>query len=643
MQNNAMSESLSAGRLCTASHRTICIIALLIFFVGVAGKFHFSSVGMWNTYLDGHEKIPGLLAGTPKFIRSDEWRLEVPWLLSQYNAEPKWPTRNPSVGAETSALLVGLPTNHWSEIFRPAHWGFFLFDFDRGYSWLWMFRTVVLFFSLLLLCAQISAGSLVLGLIGAIWIFYSSFVQWWFASVAELLAYFSLGCLSLRMVFHAHSRWQLGVAVACFLLFGVAFSLLIYPPFQVPLLYLGVALLPLLVWGSGQHSWRSWVVRCLCIGLATPLVAGIVGAFLFDNREAVQLMSGTLYPGRRVSHGGEVTVVRYFSGFFDLFFRQDFFPSGFGNMSEASSFIVLWPLALLRLRGCSVAGERWRCMPLLAYLILATGWGVAGIPGWLANISGWALVPSARGNLVWGLGGVFFCVAIMGRASSPSRRTAVVLSCVCVVAIGAFTAFYRHKADIQLLPWQFLYAGVLGVLLAMAVVLKRHLLALVTLIAACVIPNYLINPLMRGVSVLTDSTLIQAVKRFDKQKQGTWIVVGEPYYAQVVKASGRRVINGTQYTPNLPMWRSIDPQGDSVGIYNRYAHIGVRFGQEGAPPLFSMTVPDAWQLRVDPCRGDLAVMGVTHLVWMDYDAAARFSCLERVYVEKNIAVYKLRR
>jgi hypothetical protein len=40
-------------------------------------------------------------------------------------------------------------------------------------------------------------------------------------------------------------------------------------------------------------------------------------------------------------------------------------------------------------------------------------------------------------------------------------------------------------------------------------------------------------------------------------------------------------------------------------------------------------------------RGNLQL---THVVeTLQDDAAARFSCLERVYVEKNIAVYKLRR
>jgi len=146
---------------------------------------------------------------------------------------------------------------------------------------------------------------------------------------------------------------------------------------------------------------------------------------------------------------------------------------------------------------------------------------------------------------------------------------------------------------------------------------------------------------MRGVSVLTDSTLLRAVQRFDIQKQGTWVVIGEPRHAQVVKATGKKVINGAQYIPNLELWHRIDPQGAYAGIYNRYAYIGVRFGVEGSPPLIESHGIDVWQLTIDPCGGGLKSMGITHLAWVDYDSNAKFSCLERVYVEKNIAVYKL--
>ncbi len=633
---------VAVSRIQIRSSWVVVFTALILFVIGVAGKFNLSSVGIWNTYLDRKDTVPGLIAGTPKFIRSDEWQLGVPWLLSQYNSKPQWPTNNPSVGAESSALLVGLPSKHWSAMFRPAHWGFFIFDFERGFSWLWMFRTVVVFAALTLLCTQIGAGSLSIGLAGAIWIFYSSFVQWWLASVAELLAYFSLACLSLRQLFWARGKWDLFVASVLFLLFFVAFALVIYPPFQVPLLYLGVAISPFLRDGMSAPGSRNRARPWICLAVAVTISAGVVMSFLVANSEAVHLMSSTVYPGSRVSFGGEMTLVRYFSGFFDVAFRQDLFPALFGNMSETSSFIVLWPLALLRIGSVKVGIEKWRCAPLIAYLIGVSLWAFLGIPEWLATVSGWALVPYSRGNIAWGLGGIFLCLALIARTSRPGRRGAIALISLSVLLAVAFTIFYRHEIALQISNRRYVYAVALVVALATAIIINRIGLALVALFFACIVPNGLVNPLMRGVPVISESTLVRAVQRFDLKSEGSWMVIGEPRYAQVAKATGRRIVNGSQYVPNLELWRELDPQGVYLNVYNRYAHIGVRFGAPGAATRFDLVAPDAWQLTIDPCGGALNALGITHLVWVEYDAAQRFSCLERVYVESNLAVYKVR-
>lgn len=617
-------------------------VALVLFLIGVAGKFNFSSVGIWNTYLDRKESVPGLIAGTPKFIRSDEWQLGVPWLLSQYNSKPQWPTNNPSVGAESSALLVGLPTKHWSAIFRPAHWGFFLFDFERGFSWLWMFRSVVVFAALTLLCAQIGAGSLLVGLAGAIWIFYSAFVQWWLASVAELLAYFSLACLSLRYLFLARSKCELFIASGLFVLFSVAFALVIYPPYQVPLLYLGCAILPFLLEGVRSSDCRFRSLPWICVAVAVTISAGVVVSFLAANGEAVHLMSHTVYPGSRVSLGGEMTLVRYFSGFFDILLKQDLFPAQFGNMSEASSFIVLWPLALLRITSVKGRIERWRCAPLIAYLLGVSFWAFVGVPEWLATVSGWSLVPSFRGSISWGLGGIFLCLALMARSVRPGPRSASALISLSILLVVAFAIYYRQEIVLEVSNRRYVYAVGSVVALATAVIVNRIGLVLLALCVACIAPNGLVNPLMRGVPVISESTLVRAVKRFDLKGEGLWMVIGDSRYAQVAKASGRRIVNGSQYVPNLELWGKVDPQGLYRNVYNRYAHVGVRFAASGELTRFDLVAPDAWHLTIDPCGGALEALGVTHLLWVEYDAAQRFSCLERIYVESNLAVYKVR-
>ncbi len=432
------------------------------------------------------------------------------------------------------------------------------------------------------------------------------------------------------------------IASASLTLCGVAFALSLYPPFQVPLVYVGLALIPLLVSGVRNHTRSSWLVRWLSVGVAVTIGAAVIVLFVLENTDAVDRMSATVYPGARLSLGGEMTLVKYFSGFFDIFFRQDLFPARFGSMSETSSFIVLWPLAALCVPGIVSRKERWRCIPLVVFLVLTTAWAFCGVPMWLAAPSGWSFVPTYRGVIGWGLGGVFLCVATMARMPRMSRRYKMALSGVAIVMIGGFTAWYRSRVELEVSVLRYIYAALVTMALATALVWNARGVMVALICIACLIPNALVNPLMRGVSVLTDSMLARAVQRFDVKKEGSWIVVGEPRYAQVVKATGKKVINGSQYIPELAIWRAIDSDGVSAAIYNRYAHIAVRFGETGTPPHFQLVAPDAWQLTIDPCGGALRAIGANYLAWIDYDAAAKFACLERLYVEKNIAVYKLR-
>ena len=193
------------GVLCASKQRIVAIAALCVCIICIYEKVHFSSVGIWNSHLRRDSQLPGLVSGSPQTIRSDEWMLGVPWLLSQAATNPAWSVSNPSIGAETSALLVGLPTSHWSAIFRPAHWGFYFLDVERGFSWMWMWRSAVVFAAFLLLFLELTGGSWACALEGSIWIFFSGFVQWWLASIAEILSYWALACVALRYIFVARS------------------------------------------------------------------------------------------------------------------------------------------------------------------------------------------------------------------------------------------------------------------------------------------------------------------------------------------------------------------------------------------------------------------------------------------------------
>src|SRR6185295_18067798 len=103
------------------------VMALLAAFgVLVALHLHGFSLAAWHEVIDGSPPSEVLL-GEPRLIRSDDWKMQLPLLIAQTAATPRFPLVNPSVGLGQNMLLpVEAPVASWIALFRPTMWGFFL-------------------------------------------------------------------------------------------------------------------------------------------------------------------------------------------------------------------------------------------------------------------------------------------------------------------------------------------------------------------------------------------------------------------------------------------------------------------------------------------------------------------------------------
>ena len=97
-------------------------------------KLNGSSIGRWQKVLREPEPIRGLLFSTPKKIRSDEWVVWTPSIVSQARQTPPFPIGNSSLGYGRAPLLMSVPVAYYTTFFRPQLWGFFLLDLPPGGS-----------------------------------------------------------------------------------------------------------------------------------------------------------------------------------------------------------------------------------------------------------------------------------------------------------------------------------------------------------------------------------------------------------------------------------------------------------------------------------------------------------------------------
>ena len=217
---------------------------LVLFLASVAWELNGSSVGMWSNLLSEKTAPEGLLFSSPKRVRGDEWTVWTPAMLSQAQQTPPFPIENPSLGAGRTPLIMSVPVAYYTTFFRPQLWGFFLFNFERGFSFYWCVKVFGLLFAIGWCLRQIGLRSPWLTIFGATWIFFSSFTQWWFSSPAmlpEMVASWAHLPRLRRADAAPSTRWRTVAALAGFVFFAINFVLCLYPPYQIPLLLLGAA------------------------------------------------------------------------------------------------------------------------------------------------------------------------------------------------------------------------------------------------------------------------------------------------------------------------------------------------------------------------------------------------------------------
>jgi len=615
---------------------------LLTLVVGVICKLHFSSIAMWDYYGEGPAAKPsGLIFGEPRGIRSDEWLVGTVWMMSQANSAQPLAAENRSVGAKTSALVVGMPTHHWSSFFRPLNWGFHFLPLEYALSWQWMMMSVGLLAALYMLCMRLTNGSQMLALAGCLWVYFSGFTQWWFASVANLLLTFSAACVSFSYLWTARTRAVLLISSLAFCYWALSFGLILYPPFQIVLGCLGVALLPLLSDYKGERSTISWQGRVAALALASLIPAVLLFIFIRENDALVAIMSKTVYPGSRVMLGGTFDYARYFSGFFDAVFTEKEFPRQYGNVCEASAFILLWPVVAVLVARLGSWGEKLRTVLLLLYILWVSNWILLGTSESLAKLTLWSYVPTSRAVLGVGLASVLFTLSVVARKAKAGFRGTEWLVLACsVAAVSAFTIDFGSVVRGAMSQPSLWHAAAGSLLLLVAILSGNRFAILVSVILAVVIPNRAVNPLMSGFDSVIEDPLYKAVREVDPQRAGLWAVFDTNTAPQLVKTAGVRVINGVQYAPDIALYRKLDPSGRYKSVYNRYSNIAYLPGAEGAKPQFNLIQPDAWHLTVDPCHPAFRELHVDYIAFYSRRENLNYSCLELVKEDPKFQIFK---
>jgi hypothetical protein len=575
------------GRTCAA----VIIALTLVLFFNVFLNLNGSSSAMWRFFVDGRLPERGLLLGTAKDVRADEWMTQTPWMLSQASTEPPFQTSNPNVGDGATGLLVNLPIRHWTSIFRPQFWGFFILDFEHAFSWYWNLKWYVLVVGSFLLFRIISRGRALATVAGTILVFFAPYMQWWYSTGAvlpEIVGLTFLGLWAFHLVRRAKSRRGLVLGALALFILIPNFIFCCYPRFQVPLLYFAL-LVALWIGMTMRLRPTDRLLRYGCLGAVLGLV-GVCGYGWYHEVAPTLRMTAQLeYPGKVFSTGGDFAWSRFFVPFLQFGMSEFHFPVGLVNASNAAGFVLLLPFVAVVLANRPRVWRDGFIILMLCFAAAVSYFMIVGIPPALAKYSGWSLVYSTRGMLPVGI--ALIACFVRALAWPPLRRA--ISPVVGLILTGALAAGWWVCLSVVNQKYAGFVSG--GLVVSIAVyfavisilfVGRAQWLATSLLLLPIVTASALVNPIGRGLPGFYDSEAFRELRSFaGKDHSGRWLVMGRNlrsnYVPYLVKAAGGNVLSGIRCNPDMAVFDVLDPAREHFNVWNRFAVVSYTRSLDG--------------------------------------------------------------
>ncbi|MDX2188976.1 MAG: hypothetical protein SFY32_03860 [Bacteroidota bacterium] len=631
---------------------SVCFIA---FFICVLFKLHGSSIGIWDSITGNTSlKNKSVILGTPKSIRSDEWLVQTPFLISQFNR--KFSNENESWGAYNSPVAMGGPANDLTSHIKLNYLGFYLFNIEYGYSFYWNFKIYFLLISSFLLFMLLTKNNFWLSIFGSFWLYLSSGVQWWFStSLPEMLISLCIITTSLLYLSYAKNLFHIIISSVSILLFSWVLVFHIYPPFQLLTFYTIVVLflvLLLMYWDKILFRKNIYLKICICLVILSIDIL-LIYFFYIDTKQTIEIVQQTIYPGQRLVDHANFTWSRFFVNFFDVFLNETKFPNlnVWYNICESSGFLMLFPFIIPAIVFQQIRKKAidYTYTIILSLIFLLTFSCFVELPDFLYKITLLSMISSVRCHLFVGFLSLVLTIYFLNDISKNSKFTNLERVITISIAALIYLSIYLNIKEIldqYITGNQFIIALILILILTSLTLFnfKFRELVFVGIIILFLSSNLLVNPITKGLGPILNNPLYKQVKNLNNQNS-KWVVFGQMTFSNFIKTTGAKVISGVNYTPEKEKLDILDSKNQFQHIHNRYAHISFYPFINGTDSVAFVydgnKFTDSYTIAMDPCSPKLKALGVQYYFFTYQPQPAEVRCLD--LVDQNpFPIYKLK-
>lgn len=601
---------------------TLLLPILVLLAVGVLAALRVN--GSSIAILDGAGRTETW--GTARSVRSDEWRGRTPLVVRQ--SRTGFPASTDlGMGRHDTGVLSNLPVRGAPIALRPHQLVYLVLGVERAFAFEWWLEVVGPLLGLYALVVVLTGDRLVAALTGLVAALAPVFGWWSTAGAGFMVLYGALAATAFVLALRCRG-WRRVLASGLAGWTAACFATLLYLPWLVPLALLFGAI----AIGEAIGLVQTQGARASAAILVPVLVLiGAVGAagtllFLAAHGEALRAISGSVYPGHRVSTGGESRLVQLLTAPFSLLAtaRSTVEVAGV-NQSEAASGLMLGLPVVLA--GGAFGGFRARTPAARALtsasvvLVVLGAWALLPVPEGFGRLLLLTSVPGKRIAMPLAVAGALAAGLYTHRArTEPGFRPAWWRVAIAGGAFAGLTAYAAHGYTVdgdRVGPMLAVgLAAVVGVLAALTLRGRARL----GLGGACVllaVSSATINPLQRGLDPITRAPLIAQIDMVRAvDPAGRWVSTpgDEPAFA-ILAASGAPAASGTSWYADAARWRRLDPDPRVERIWNRFAYVYVFVEDRPSGPRLRIgRTEDVVEVRLGSCDPALARVGIRYLI-----------------------------
>lgn len=630
-------------------------IAIAIFIIAVICEYSGSSIGVYNEVLQGESTgtyfTPVL--GKYRSIRSDEWVVNTPIFTSQaVDEDSKFAYYNDNLRGTTTDMfsVVAPAVLDILTVGKPFNIGYLLLGASRGLSVLWAGKWIALMLVSFEFCMLITDRKKIVSACGMLLIVFSAATQWW--NMTDVLLW---GMLALVLVDKYLKTDKLKTKIICALgifVSVVSYVFIMYPAWQVPFILIYIAIFISLCI-KNRKNYKICKKDILIIAMVIMAIVGIGIRYLYMSSDALQATMNTDYPGSRFEIGGDglKVIVSYVYSFLFPYFNVD-------NPCEFAGMISFYPIPMILaiiylIRNKDRKTHMGFFIPLLILSTIFSIFVLFRTNELFAKITLLYMSPARRLAVPLGFIQILLLVYLLGINNKETKlmkddiaKVAAILFNIIIFSLAVKTAPVNLLGALKSYCCGLILVIFLYLILTMNNEKNKKLL-LIGLAGMTIITGATVNPIQKGISVLTDKPLAKQVREIviNDSENNLWITDNTNFYIpNYLLASGAKVINSTNVYPNFDLFKTVLSEEDFGNsdirkIYNRYAHITMEITKN--ENKVELIYQDSIRLKLTPDK--IKELGIKYIVSVRdiREFNTETVNFEQIYNEQGISIYKV--